>query len=45
MYEYEMLNIKTKVKEIYYGYNDDNVYIRNNINKDEWKILMKDYVS
>ena len=45
MFEYEMMNIKTKVREIYYGYNDNNVYERNELDRNEWQILIKDYVS
>lgn len=44
MFEYELMNIKTQARDIYYGYNDNNVYTRNNISKDEWIILTKNYV-
>ncbi len=44
MYEYTLINLNTNEEIIKYGYSDDNVYTRNNINRNEWKILMKDYV-
>lgn len=45
MFEYELMNKKTKEIKFYYGYNDNNVFTRNNLIKDEWQIIMKDYVS
>lgn len=44
MYEYELINKNTKEKTIVYGYNDNNVFTRNNLNKDEWTIIIKDYI-
>ena len=44
MYEYTLINLNTNEEIIKYGYNDDNVYTRNNINRKEWKILIKDYI-
>ena len=44
MYEYTLMNLKTNEEIIKYGYDDDNVYARNNINYNEWKIIIKDYI-
>ena len=44
MYEYELFNKNTKEKKIVYGYNDNNVFTRNNLSKNEWTIIIKDYI-
>lgn len=44
MYEYTLYNTRTKEEIIKYGYNDNNVYVRNNLDINEWKIILKDYI-
>lgn len=44
MYEYTLYNIKTNEEIIKYGYNDNNVYTRNNLDINEWKIMLRDYI-
>lgn len=44
MYEYTMMNNKTREEDIYYGYNNNDVYHRNNLNMNEWIIIRKDYI-
>lgn len=45
MYEYELMNKKTKEIKFAYGYNDKNVFERNNLIREEWTIVIRDYVS
>lgn len=48
MYEYTLINLKTNEQIIKYGYsngyNHDNVFIRNGLNRSEWKIAIIDYI-
>lgn len=45
MYEYELKNKKTNEIKFAYGYNDKNVFERNNLIREEWNIVIRDYVS
>ena len=48
MWEYTLVNLITDEIEIKYGYSNgnihDNVFIRNKLNRSEWKILNFHYV-
>ena len=48
MYEYTLINLNTNEEVIKYGYSDgnnhNNVFIRNGLNRSEWKILVIDYI-
>lgn len=48
MYEYTLRNLNTNEEIIKYGYSDgnnhENVFVRNGLNRSEWKILVIDYI-
>lgn len=45
MYEYTLINRTTDEEIIKYGYNDNNVFTRNGLNPNEWKIVIRDYIN